>query len=78
MNGCPACEAMKGEWNKLVASKLIPTTSHEVRTEPQSEWPPSDGPIQTVPTVVLNKNGRVIRYHGPRTADAMLKFAYES
>ena len=77
MDGCPACEAIKPEWRKLVASKMIPTSAIEIRTVPQKQWPPSDGPIESVPTIVINKNGKVTRYSGPRTASAILSFAYK-
>ena len=76
MDGCPACEAIKPEWAKLEASKLVPTSKYEVRRAPRKSWPPSDGPVDTVPAIVIQKNGRATRYRGPRTAAAILEAAY--
>lgn len=71
MDGCPACEAFKPEFRKIEASGLVQTAKYNVLGS-HKDWPPTDGDITRVPTIVIQNGKSVRRYTGTRTAAAIL------
>ena len=76
MESCPHCIAMKPEWNRFAKQH---SKNRKIVTVERAAMPPEfQSEIYSFPTVVLIKNGKIVKKHeGERSADSFDRFSNE-
>lgn len=77
MDGCPHCDNMKPEWEKLENSDFVSENAENLELKSvnakDSETTKEYG-VSGYPSLILDRNGSRIEYKGDRTSDDMVMF----